>query len=647
MILLEDFYEVTKYMKNNNIDYALVEEKRPPIYTAMKYWGKKPHNIWNRYISNYTPKNGIFLDPFSGSGMSAFESFKSGRKAIALDLNPLTSFIIETISSEFNYNEFKKAADAIIDKVENNPIYHEIFMYKKKYNNFTIQNVKWDCDKIYEVCLQNHEGKNRMCLLPDEDDYEHLQFIESIKIDKKYPNNYFRESVSFTRTFLSNVGTKFSDLYTKRNLWVLSEIFNEILTINEENIKKQLLFAFIQTVHLSTKMCVPRSKKTNRDFSTSWGRSAFLYSKKQMEMNPLLLFESNCFGKQSAGSSLKYANTYFTRKPIIADITRIPFDLQKNVDIWYGVVDVKNIDKYVPNNVVDFILTDPPYGGLVQYLDLSMVWLSWLELFDSKYTPNYKEEITVNLDSSQDDFKKSFSNGLKKLNSVLKDNGKLVLTFNNQDLQTWSSFLNAISSSNFEIEKVIHQQNKRTGESNVSDPYGTSASDFYIRCIKNNEKEKELIKYNSLELEQIIINKIIEIINERKEPTPYQILFNGLLAKLSSSKIDIGNFDSNVKRIMNDHLGKELCIYKNAINKAGNFWWINLKEFDDNSPLTLTNRVNEYVKTVLNKDIKISTNNVLQKIFQKFPNGLTPDLKIVYEILNDNAIYVKDYWIKR
>lgn len=634
-------------MKSNNIDYALVEEKRPPIYTAMKYWGKKPHNIWNRYISNYTPKNGIFLDPFSGSGMSAFESFKSGRKVIALDLNPLTSFIIETISSEFNYNEFEKTADTIINKVESNPIYHQIYMYKRKYKNFVIQNVKWNCNKIYEVCLQDYEGKNRICLTPEEEDYEPLRFVESLKIDKKYPNNYFRKSVSFTKTFLSNIGTKFSDLYTKRNLWVLSELFNEIQMINNENVKKQLLFAFIQTVHLSTKMCVPRSKKTNRDFSTSWGRSAFLYSKKQMEMNPLLLFKSNCFGKQSAGSSLKYANIYFSRKPIIADITKVPFDLQKNVDIWYGVVDIKNLDKYVPHNVVDFVLTDPPYGGLVQYLDLSMVWLSWLELFDSKYSPDYKEEITVNLNSSQDDFKNSFSEGLKKLNLVLKDSGKLILTFNNQDLQTWSSFLSSITSSNFEIEKVIHQQNKRTGESNVSDFYGTSASDFYIRCIKNNKNANELKRYTSLELEQIIVDKIIEIISERKEPTPYQILFNGLLTKLSSSKIDIANFDTNVKKIMNDHLGKELCIYKSAINKAGNFWWINSKDFDNSSPLTLTNRVDKYVKTILSKNTKISTNNILQKIFQKFPNGLTPDLQIVYKILNENAVYSKDNWIKR
>ena len=48
-----------------DINYALVEESRPPIYTAMKYWGKKPHNIWNKYIENYTSKDGFYLDPFS------------------------------------------------------------------------------------------------------------------------------------------------------------------------------------------------------------------------------------------------------------------------------------------------------------------------------------------------------------------------------------------------------------------------------------------------------------------------------------------------------------------------------------------------------------------------------------------------------
>ena len=87
-----------------DIDFALVEAKRPPMYTAMKYWGKKPHNIWGAYIENYTSENDVILDPFSGSAIAAFEAVKCGRKAIAFDINPLTSFIIKVYStSQFRH----------------------------------------------------------------------------------------------------------------------------------------------------------------------------------------------------------------------------------------------------------------------------------------------------------------------------------------------------------------------------------------------------------------------------------------------------------------------------------------------------------------------------------------------------------------
>ena len=89
------------------LNYALVEDKRPPIYTAMKYWGKKPHNIWRAYIENYTSENGLYLDPFAGSAISAFEAIKAGKKAIAFDLNPLTSFIIEVFSIPFDKKKFE------------------------------------------------------------------------------------------------------------------------------------------------------------------------------------------------------------------------------------------------------------------------------------------------------------------------------------------------------------------------------------------------------------------------------------------------------------------------------------------------------------------------------------------------------------
>lgn len=629
-----------------DINYALIEDKRPPLYTAMKYWGKKPHNIWNRYIMNYTSKDGFYLDPFSGSAMSAFESFKAGRKAIALDINPLTSFVIETVSSNFDFLEFKKEADLVIEKVNNTEVYKKLFAYKKDYTSYVIHNVKWNLNEIYEVCLQSIDGKQRICVQPTHEDYEIVENFKSYRILNIYPKRKFRKSISFSKSFLDNMGDNFSSLYTKRNLWVLSEIFKNILLINNEVVKKQLLYAFIQTVHLSTKMCVPRNKKSNRDFSTSWGRSAFLYSKKQMEMNPLLVFQSTCFGKQSAGKALSYANEYFERKPIIEDITKVPFSELKNVDIWYGIVDAKTIHKLIPEKSIDFILTDPPYGGLIQYLDLSSIWLSWLEIYDDKYIPNYDKEIIVNEENSYNDFQKSFTKALLNVKRVLKDDGKLVLTFNNNNLQVWGSFLTAITNAGFEIEKVIHQQNKRTGESNVSDPYGTSATDFYIRCRKTNNIKIE--NPNKVEIEKLIINKIIKIIKERKEPTPYQILFNGLLAELSTSKIDISSFDLDAKKMMKKHLGKELTIYKGAVNKAGVFWWINDEKYNRADPNTLTNRVKKYVINLFDaENCRLTTNDILQSIFQEFPNGLTPDIEIIYRILEENATCVKDQWFGR
>jgi hypothetical protein len=84
----------------------------------MKYWGKKPHNIWREYIKNYTPKGGVFLDPFCGSATSIFESLKLGITSIGFDLNPISPFIIEAITSDFDKDKFK-------DELNTIPFYHQ------------------------------------------------------------------------------------------------------------------------------------------------------------------------------------------------------------------------------------------------------------------------------------------------------------------------------------------------------------------------------------------------------------------------------------------------------------------------------------------------------------------------------------------
>lgn len=632
--------------KSKDIDFALFEKSRPPMYTAMKYWGKKPHNIWAEYISTYTQRDGIFLDPFSGSAMSCFEAVILGRKAISFDINPLTSFFIEVFSSEYDDNLFTNRVNNIVRKIKLDINYHNMYEYRE---DCVVQNVKYNDGKIYEISIVSKD-ESRISIKPEKNDLEAIDLSINIENLFTYPKRKFHKSLSFSDNFIRKVGDNFSDLYTQRNLYVLSLIFNEIMMENNISVQLQLLFSFIKIVHLSTKMCVPRNKKSNRDFSTSWGRSAYMYPKRQMEMNPLLLFEHSALGKQSTRSALINFKKRVKKNIIIKKIESANeicnvLDPNKSIDILYGVIDIKKLMNVIPEKSIDFIITDPPYGGLVQYLDLSTIWLSWLELFDKSYEPNYSSEITINLTKSIEDFERDMIEALTNIRKVLTDSGKVVLTFNNKDLKTWKSLLKAIEESGLKIEKVIHQQNKRTGESNVSDPFGSSASDFYIRCIKSDGKY--LREVTNSELDHILLKITEEIIVNRAEPTPYQILFNGVLANLSLFEIDYKDIDGNFNTFLKRYAGSKLVTSINSESRAGNFWWIKNRVFDEQNPNTLTNRVSRFIRDILTKHVKILENDLFELIYKNFPNGLTPDPVTLENIIIENANKKGEFWIKK
>lgn len=274
------------------INYALVEETRPPIYTAMKYWGKKPHNIWREYINIFTPEGGVVLDTFCGSGLSAIESVKVGKKSICFDLNPISSFFIENYTQEFDIKKFKETVLNLISEVREDKAYKTLWEY-----DGIIHNCKYNDGKIYEVCtseFKNGKYKNLNIRVQNDLDNKAIEYSKKIDLEKlglSFIDEEFYDSDSFNANFIKNIGgNNFKFIWTERNLYVLSLIFSKILKIKDNILIKQLLFAFIMTTHLCCKMNIPRRNEANRHFSTSWGRSAYICSKRQMEQNPLIVF---------------------------------------------------------------------------------------------------------------------------------------------------------------------------------------------------------------------------------------------------------------------------------------------------------------------------------------------------------------------
>lgn len=625
--------------KIQDINFAIPETKRPPIYTSMKYWGKKPHNVWYEYIKNYTPQNGIYLDTFAGSGMSGIEAVRAGKKAICLDINPLTSFVFDVYCSNYNGRIFEQAAQTIFKAVAESKIYKHYFCYEE---GFVLHNTKYNKNIPYEVCFVATSGSKKFERAPIEIDEKRNNESRYIEIKTVYPKKEFRKTSAYSNSFLNSIGKTYDCLFTRKNLGILSLIFEEIIKSTDADVKKQLLFAFIQTVHLCCKMCVPRSKKTKRDYSTSWGRSAYFSSSKSMEMNPLLVFYNNCIGKQSVSSCLSFLQTYVgkIRGKNITNCSKV--DLSEDYNLWYGIKDSRYLSNYLDKNVVDFVLTDPPYGGLVPYLDLSNIWLAWLELYDNIYNPNYSDEISINTDKTHMDFRTDMAQVLSQIDIVSKSNAKMVLTFNNKEPRVWKSLLGAILDAGYCVEKVIHQQNLRSGESNVADKYGTSSTDFYLRCTKNKDANKQL---QIVDLQKYICDIAEDIILSRAEPTPYQILFNGILTKLTGHPNAFENFDDDLILALKE--SGRFYTLKNTETLSGNYWWIKGREFDLTNAEGLTNRIKILLQELFRDNNSLAHTELLKIVYKKFPNGLSPDSVVLEKILLEYAERKGELWQKR
>ena len=181
-----------------HINYALVEDTRPPIYTAMKYWGKKPHNIWNQYITTYCPENGIVLDPFAGSAISAIEAIQVNRKTLCFDLNPMTAFFVEVITSKFNKRLFMKHFKEIEKKILADPIYKKHFTRNFKGEKSVIYNYRWLAGEIDEVILQTKSGK-KIRTNATSIDKNKVKTIATIEIPYWYPDQKFPQTPSINQ----------------------------------------------------------------------------------------------------------------------------------------------------------------------------------------------------------------------------------------------------------------------------------------------------------------------------------------------------------------------------------------------------------------------------------------------------------------
>jgi DNA modification methylase len=108
--------------KPTDFDYTtrpLLEEIPVKKQAAKRHFGcnayftRQTWNVVQEYIKNYTKPEDLVLDPYGGSGITAVEAMMTNRKAIHIDLNPLSTFMVHSLIAPVKKYELANVLEQI------------------------------------------------------------------------------------------------------------------------------------------------------------------------------------------------------------------------------------------------------------------------------------------------------------------------------------------------------------------------------------------------------------------------------------------------------------------------------------------------------------------------------------------------------
>jgi SAM-dependent methyltransferase len=112
----------------------------------------------------------------------------------------------------------------------------------------------------------------------------------------------------------------------------------------------------------------------------------------------------------------------------------------------------------IPDQSVDFVITDPPYFDSIHYSELSNFFYVWLrELandphFEMEHVPTRDEAIGNSaMEKGESEYQHLMTAVFRECHRVLKKDGKLIFTFHHKKWQVWWTILQSLVKSGFRV----------------------------------------------------------------------------------------------------------------------------------------------------------------------------------------------------
>ena len=431
-----------------------------------------------------------------------------------------------------------------------------------------------------------------------------------------YPKGWTLPKASDVRTV--------EELFNKEQLAKLALLKSIILEEKNENIQKSLLLMFSG---LLTKANLTYHNNPNRAAAGRGNAGPFAYYRYRIAPAPVPIDLMTYY-------ELRFRKVYDAKKEMIYSINE---DTIENAKIIQGTATKLT---GIPNESVDYIYTDPPYGKKIPYLDLSVMWNAWLDLEVTE--DDYKEEAIEGgeRNKSKQEYNDLISKSIKEMYRVLKYDRWMSFVFAHKDPEFWHLIIETAESCGFEYKGAVPQKNGQTSFKKRQHPFTVLSGQLIINFQKV-RKPKAILNANlGMDIAQIVMQTIEGIIAKNDGATLEQINDELIIRGLELGFLDL------LKKQYSDLA--PLLIENFDYNEETQRYYIKPdSKFSTRVDVRL--RIKYYLLSFLRRMEREGKtahfDDIILNILPLLKNGTTPEHQTILNVLEDVADHVgQDCW---
>jgi len=400
--------------------YIKPRKRQSRRHYAHAFFTKRPYNVIQQYISYFTGPYDVVLDPFCGSGVVPTEALVLRRRTIALDLSEFACFLT------------RMTAISPIDLEKLDAAFRHVEALAK--------------DKIHALDQ-----------LPD-------SIVQSMLSDYDYPTDPIPAYVD-----QHHVGTV-DRLFSPRQLIGYSILRDAIGTVQDATVHDLLFYAFSSTLGTVNLMySSPKGRLPSRGQA-----GLFLHKKYWLPRKPTFQNVWDVFHR-------RFRRVWLAKEETNRLVGSF-FEEGNTFRIYKH--SATHLDELLPEESVDYVFTDPPYGGNIAYLDLSTMWNAWLGFPVSN--EDREEELIEggSLAKSKRQYLESLTSALEQIARVLKPERWLSLVFAHKDLAFWSTIMSSCDEAGLRYINAVPQPTTLPSFTKIANPLTTLSGEMIVNFRK-------------------------------------------------------------------------------------------------------------------------------------------------------------------